>query len=213
MSENYEVSISNYESVINDVINKMEEVRIRFKKAAVPYVKEWMGHTARNEIKENPELAEKVGEKRLKELKSEVNALIENAASLIDVHLDNTTIWWHLNDQQDRSYYENNRIPDDIEKAIKYIFGQLGVVLSKDGFINLSSTSGQQKYKAWIESGNKYMDEKPIFPYAIIIPKEMKAIFIEYQTLIKSAQEKIKTIEALKKEQKQTEVAALWDSL
>ncbi len=213
MTENYETSILNYESVLSEIINKMEEVRIRFKRAAVPYVKEWMGHTARNEIKENAELAEKIGEKRLKELKSEVNALIESAVSIVDVHLDNNSIWWHLNDQQDRSYYENNRIPDDIEKAIKYIFGQLGVVLSKDGFINVSSAIGQHKYKAWIESGNKYLDEKPIFPYAIVIPQDMKTIFIEYQTLIKSAQEKIKTIEALKKEQKQTKVAALWDSL
>ncbi|MBA9027122.1 hypothetical protein [Peribacillus huizhouensis] len=213
MSKNYEILILNCESAINDIINKMEEVRIRFKSAAVPYVKEWMGHTARNEIKENPELAEKVGEVRLKELKSEVNILIENAVHLVDEHLDNKTIWWHLNEQQEKSYCENNRIPDDIEKAIKYIFGQLGVVLSKDGFINVSSATGQYKYKPWIESGNKYMDEKPIFPYAIVIPIEMKTIFIEYQTLLKSAQEKIKAIEALKKEQKQTKVAALWDSL
>ncbi|WP_442636543.1 hypothetical protein [Rossellomorea marisflavi] len=209
MSKDYDLLISQAEGSFEELKTEMEEVRLRFKLAVIPYVKEWINETARNEIKTNSELVSELGVERLKQLKEEVGALIEEIPSRVDHYLDNSVMWWHMREPQLGTLY-GGRIPSDIQDAIKYIFGELGVILSKDGFVSVKTTSSfDRSYTSasWNHNG------KPMYPYGIVLPKSIETVYGEYGELIKEGQKKATIIKDLKKEKEQNNIVELWDSL
>ncbi|MED3550160.1 hypothetical protein [Cytobacillus praedii] len=206
MSNNFDTLISNAISEKENLKIKMEEYRVTFKHQISEFSKQWFMNTAKLEIEGSPELVKSVGIDRLRELKREIENLADNSPELVDKYLDNEELWWNLKEDLTSRYSSDNRIPRKIEDEIRIMFGHLGKLLSKDGFVDVS-INRESFATTW------HLNGKIRYPFGINFPSSIEATYREYSKLKIAAIEKNDEIKNLQNEKDKADVGNLWDSL
>lgn len=213
MTKDFDSLILKAKEEKENTLKQMESIKEQFILECIKFSQEWVQNQAKSQVKANADLANDLGIEKLKELKEEVNNLIDEMSSLIRQYLNKEELWWHTNEDEGYYFIEQYKIPDKYEKQIRYAFGELGIILSKYGIVKVSSDGSKDDYKIWAERKQYGGYGKPMYPYSIEVSKSMIDIMNRYIEKIKEAQEKNKEIKRLTEEKKKSDISELWDSL
>ncbi|WP_369902017.1 hypothetical protein [Bacillus manliponensis] len=213
MQKDFTLLIADEEKEKEELITQMEDTKVKFKQAVITYAKDWFRKQAKLEITDKPRLAKRLGAEQLRNLKKRIEDLINQSEQLVDEYLDDNSIWWHLSEKKWIVPY-NDRIPGEIHKAVKLMFGELGVILAEAGFVELNPiikqyTSGRE-HNLWVEDDIR---RRPCYPYPLSFTSEIKKIYTEYHELAKRTEVRNGNIKKLQAEKEESHVGDLWDSL
>lgn len=216
MEKDYDSLIADNEMKKKDLVARMRTKKQIFIQAATDFSRQWFLKTAKKEITEHPEIAKEIGSERLKEIKDELNVLIKNVPDYILDYLNKKELWWHEKEEERMLYIRGRRLPDNLEKALRIMFGEkLGVLLAQDGFVKLKPGSNpNESYGVWAEVGSyQTYSKQPMYPYSLNVPDNLFTIINEYYSMISGAQRLNEELNRLKLEKEQSNISDIWDSL
>jgi len=208
------MDFSKFDSQIEDLIKQIKDLREQLKKMRGDFMEEtkefaakWFQDKTKKTVISKPEQAKKLGEKGLKNLKSELQEEIKKIPEIVNEHVDKNEYWMPYDESYD---YKKNEIslkfdityeiPKNIEGGIRKLFGYAGAILKKYDFITY------KEYGEW-----EWAKEQPKFSHGFDLSKKMNGMLSQYK---QSYGEYIELSEALKNtKQKRAEAEAgeLWN--
>lgn len=217
MGEEIDGSIEGKEAELAPLRSLMEELKTEFIKQTTEFASEWYRKTAKDYITKNPEIALKMSEEKIGNMKNKVNELTKNAGKIVQDELDNPALWWHqkmnLHEAIDKYKQVADRYSEALDHAVRHILGHLGLVLEEFGF-NVTTKSNTGAYKEfWFETPVGGKQIVPCYPHLLCWTQEMQNSIRLYDAQFTRAIELFNEIQLLKEEKKRQEALTRWDSL
>ncbi len=125
--------------------DQMEETCQKFLQVTSEFAIEWFQSRVQQEVTSRPKLAKQLGVKRLRQIKSELKALVPEAPNIVNKHINPEKYWAHrgaLPDNSDdhevvwRYRIRGRRGPDELQGAVRQLLGYAGAILVKHGIAN-----------------------------------------------------------------------------
>ena len=98
----------------------------------------------------------------LRNLKSDLQKMIEMVPSIVEEHLNNDKYWAHRGQLSYEPYQlgpyrvQGNRVPDELSEGVRELLGYVGAILIKHGFADT------KQYSEW---ETKHGFERPRYSY------------------------------------------------
>jgi len=217
MSEEIDDSIERKEAELSLLRSFMEELKTEFIKQTADFALKWYRKTAKEYVTKYPEIALKMSEKKMGDMKTKVNELIKNAEKIVRNELDNPAIWWHqkmnLHDPIDKYKQVADKYSEALDHAVRHILGRLGLVLEEFGF-NVTTKSNTGAYKEfWFETPVGSKQIVPCYPHLLSWSEEMQNSVRLYDAQFTHAITLFNELQLLKEEKKRQEALTRWDSI
>ena len=199
----------------------MQAIRQQFIKATGAFFAIWYNTTARNYIIRDSQNTLNLGKDRLRELKTKLKDLADNAEKYSDEFLSPNSLWWHLspkNGDNNASVYSQcgSKVPWIIDQSIRKGLGLLGVLLEEFGY-NVATKVGSydDKVSVWNNKNISPYPTNPVpyYPDSLNWSLDMKDLMKKYNEIYKQAHDAYSNIKRLQKSKLDKQAAELWDSL
>ena len=217
MSEETDILIERKETELLSLRSRMEELKIEFTKRTVEFAFKWYRKAAKEYIAKYPEITLSMSEEKIAKMKATINELVKNAEKIVQREFDNPALWWHqkpnLHDPIDQYKQVADKYPEILDRAVRHVLGQLGVVLEEFGFhVTTSSNTGAYK-EFWFEPPVGGKQTVPCYPHLLSWSEEMQDTIREYDAQFTQAITLFNEIQQLKEEKKRQEALTRWDSI
>ena len=216
--EDFDAEIAAEKEKLADIKNQMDQLVERFACEAGALLKGWFPMQAKEEIKRAAEVTLAIEDGQLAALKAEVGQLSEQAVEIAHEYLTDKKLWWTGSSQQGtydfRFMIHGNKMPEEIDRAIRFAGGRLGTILEKYGYLkgNASDVSSTV-WRAWDKSGNRRIMNGPAAcPYEITWTAEMRKIIEAYDTKRKGAESIVASIADIERRKKRSLAEDKWES-
>jgi hypothetical protein len=221
MSEKLEELLVKKESELLSLRSAMQGIRLQFINAMSDFAAKWYEETARQYIKKYSEVSFNLPTNSFGDLKKKVRSLVDQSKEISERVLTQPGIWWHEKPELHTavSQYDQlgnqqvgNKYPELIERPVRIVLGELGIILAEFGFnVETAVTHGPSHQEYWFQKS----DEKiisPYFPHMLEWTKPMQETIEEYNQQYKQALVKLQEIQTIKDEIKKRKIIELWDS-
>jgi len=178
----FDQKIEDTERQINELRKKMEEICRDFIKEMKGFVVIWSKKEVENAVVFMPDKVKEHGEESLKQMKADLQNFLTKVPELVNKYIDNEELWAHRDqlpeniNQKFLSYLDEKwRHPNKVEKTIKILFGYVGEILQKHGFLKEGG--------AWQIDNIK---ERPEYQYEYTMSamsEKMKSAFDHYEKM------------------------------
>lgn len=206
--KDFDSEIQQKESKIEE--NKAEMVNIydKFMKGMVYFFKQWYIDESKNIVVNNSEIALKLSEDQLRELKNSVNVLAEDAQNMVRENLDLEELWWHK--KENNLIYTNyiSSLPDFLQARLENIAGKLGSVFEMHGFFTIPSANMRNNTVDFVRK-----DQEISFKRNLVISKSLRDIYDEYVKLVDATKLHKYDLQNLNTKKKENNIGDVWDSL
>ena len=125
--------------------DQMEEICQEFLQVTSKFAIEWFQSRVQQEVTSRPKLAKQLGVERLRQIKSELKALVSEAPDIVNKHINPEKYWAHRGALPDnggdhevafRYKIQGRRGPDELEGAVSQLLGYAGAILVKHRIAN-----------------------------------------------------------------------------
>jgi len=125
--------------------DQMEETCQEFLQVTSKFAIEWFQSRVQQEVTSRPKLAKQLGVERLRQIKSELKALVSEAPNIVNKHINSKKYWAHRGALPDKSGDHEvvwrysilgRRGPDELEGAVSQLLGYAGAILVKHRIAN-----------------------------------------------------------------------------
>ncbi len=125
--------------------DQMEETCQEFLQVTSEFAIEWFQSRVQQEVTSRPKLAKQLGVERLRQIKSELKALVSEAPNIVNKHINPEKYWAHRGALPDtngdytvafRYKIQGRRGPDELEGAVSQLLGYAGAILVKHRIAN-----------------------------------------------------------------------------
>jgi|GEM_PF-2579137 len=205
----FDQKIENIEGQINELRNKMEEICRDFIKETKEFVVIWSKEEVENAVVSMPDKVKEYGEENLKKMKADLQNFLTKVPKLVDKYIDNEELWAHRGqlpediNQKPFSYHDVEwRDPDKFEKTIKILFGYVGEILQKHGFLKEGSE--------WRIDNIK---EKPEYQYGFTMPEKMKSTFHHYKKIYYELMRLDEDLKSTRRGKEKAKTRNLWEKI
>ena len=216
MAKDFDKLIKQKQEELEPFKSQMEELRQEFIRDSVNFVSEWYKKTAESHVERDADRTIKLGKEEIWQMKIEVLKLAEGAEAIVNDSLLDQKLWWHLTEDDDLSYsFYANKAPENLDIAIHFALGKLGIILEKFGYVRTESTGGREEdvWCEWDSSGNYHLPGgRPYYPYSINWSETMRDTITRYDNVHKQANSIVRKINSLRIEKKEHQAKDLWDS-
>jgi hypothetical protein len=221
MSEKLEGLLETKESKLLSFCSVMQKIKLQFVNDTSEFASKWYEDTARQYITKYYEVSFNLPTQSFVAFKAKVRKLTAESKIISETSLSQPGVWWHekpelhaavslydqLGDQQ-----VGNKYPEIIDKYVRVVLGQLGIILEEFGFnIRTVAAYGLSHQEYWFQKS----DEKiisPYFPHMLEWSNSMKETLREYNSLYGQALLTLHEIQSIKGEIKRRKIIDLWDS-
>ncbi|TYP77917.1 hypothetical protein BCM02_102486 [Paenibacillus methanolicus] len=212
MDKHYDVLIEQEAVKLEDIKNKMEDIKRYFLSSSADFTRQWYEQQAKQLVMSNPDAATQMPSEQLRAVKDDVRHLMANSGLHVEAYLNRHSLWWHLA-QNDKTYPAYlSKLPEFFSDPFKLVLGKLGAVFSKHQFIQLPEEQYGETYGH--ESHDFVLIEGTIqYRHAIAYPDQLTHAMQEYGILHEKAKSILQTVERLQLQKKKEQVGELWDSL
>jgi len=170
----------------------------------------WAENKVRSTIRSHAELAKSYGRERVGKLKLELNQLIEMMPRIVENHVNVDKYWAHRGKVPDeflnnigRYRISGNRLPGDLNDALREVFGNVGILLIDHNFDTAEGSEWEIEHR-----GGRQVCK---FKYGYDCSDEMKTILGRYSENHKQFIELNRELKETKKEKSEAEAMDLWD--
>jgi hypothetical protein len=212
--EKLDNAIRQTENEVTQFRQKAEDMVDNFKQVTSAYLVEFANHEVKQGVTEKPDITEALGLENLSELKKQVREIISSYPSQVDGRFNNVS-WAHkvdLSKQKLDSFGTHRSLckqtSDSIENVIRELIGQIGSLLVKYGFADMS------QYSVWELTTNHTVRYKYGLPdFETIYPNgaKLKSITRDYSKIIESYISAVMAYEKSQLDKKKTIAKDLWD--
>jgi hypothetical protein len=223
LTEDLIIEISNKEAELRIICQEMERFRNKFVQETIILARRWFEETARIYVLKYPDISLSMSEQSLAQMKNMVKKLIGDADRIVQIIMSDRTAWWNLEPRKNESLrlYEQlgdekvgNKFPETVDRLVRQVLGELGVVLEKFGFkvtVNAANAAAYPEY--WFEKTEKRSGVRPFYPHLLEWSEPMKSMLAQYDVLYRSGVGLFVEIERLRDEKKKRETNQRWDSV
>jgi len=209
-SINYDEQIKQIENKINKLKDEMEVVTKEFLDKTKIFACEWYKKSIEDAVIKSPEITKSLGESKLKELKIELQSLIDNSNEYVNFFVNSDSLWTHrpnyqLKGKETYGLYRvyGNRDPDELSDAIRFLIGKVGALLHKYNYEKPNNNFYENDYS----SGNFR------FRYGYSWSDDMRSVINNYADLFDNHKKLNEELEKIKKEKSEDEARALWNNV
>ena len=222
MAESIDTATINEQKELQSRKLEMEEVRQQFIKASAIFIAQWFNVTAKQYVCTDSQNTLELGRDRLSSMKFKLKNLTENAEKIVNEHLADQSLWWHLSfkgeDASASSYLQyGNKCPAIIDKPIRKALGKLGVILEEYGYDVTTKTGGPARddISVWNNKNESPYPINPVpyYPNSVDWSMDMKNIMRKYNEIYKQAYDTYSSIKHLQQSKLNKQAADLWDSV
>jgi hypothetical protein len=221
MSEKLEDLLATKESELFSLCSIMQKIKLQFINDISEFAAKWYEETAKQYIKKYSEVSLNLSTNSFGDLKKKVKRLVAESKAISEKVFAQPNIWWHekpelhsavslydqLGDQQ-----VGNKYPEVIDRPIRIVLGELGIILEEFGFsVRTGVTYGPHNEEYWFEKTEE-KTTSPYFPHMLEWSKQMQETLNEYNQLYKQAMLVLQSIQKIKDEIKKRKIIDLWDS-
>jgi arginyl-tRNA synthetase len=218
--EEMKKEISNYEK-------KEEELKVSLLDSIKPiienckkFIKEEYKRIVEKEVKSKPDITKDLGIEKLKELKKELNELIEKANEMIDKEFNKSNYWIHQtysNEKAERELSSEYSIDKIIEKLLTHnlcvLLGYVGEMINRYGYINIDAYHEESLYYRVPYAEWKRENGRIIYGYGICFPDYLENSINDYSKQLKIWRDIICKLKELKNQLNKQEATDLWDQI
>jgi len=205
----FDQKIEDNERQINELRKKMEEICIDFIKEIKGFVVIWSKKEVENAIVSMPDKVKEYGEESLKKMKADLQNFLTKVPELVDKYIDNEELWVHrgqlpenINQKMFDYLDEKWHHPNKVKKTIKILFGYVGEILQKHGFL--------KEGREW-RIGN--IKEKPEYQYGYIMSEKMKSAFDHYEKMYYELMRFDNELKSTKRNKEEAKIRNLWEKI
>jgi hypothetical protein len=194
-------------------IDKMEIVKNQYLKEIANFTHQWFKEEIIRTVKNNSIRLLSMGDGKAKELKTRLNSLQENTMQLVEKHLDDDLLWWHVsgNDNKKAFYVTGNKIMSELDEGIRLVFGELVKV-----FIEYEIFEREADNISWIKENGIYglqQDREWKYRYSVTYSQEIIDCNKNYVDLIKKVQFINAELHKTENKKRRENVEEWWTSL
>ncbi|KOS61713.1 hypothetical protein FJQ98_02900 [Lysinibacillus agricola] len=205
----YDLQIAQKVNEKAKLIGDMEIKKECFLDELTKFTIRWFDETTLSTVKKDGEKFAALGDEKAKELKREIEKLIERSSELVSEYMEKENIWWHEKEDSSLYYPQNNRLLEKQENAIRIMLGELGKILIKYKIVDASAIYTRDYSGGWNYDGQRRLK----YAYGITFTEELYKINNEYIKLIEQAQSINNRIKYLQEQRKSENVGEWWQSL
>ncbi|PEZ94181.1 hypothetical protein CN374_00070 [Bacillus cereus] len=206
----YYVKIEEQKKEKQRILNEIKVKKELLLEELINFTNNWFEEHTLFAITANADKVVALGEQQARELKGKINELQKNSSELVQKYVSGLNSSRHTNEDEDIYYTSTGDLRDKYEKAIKSMFGELGVILIQYGLV----TDDGECEGIWKEkTRDGIRRRKIIYNDSIIYSDELYKIYSEYEKLISQAQTVNEKIEDLKEKKKRENIEEWWKSL
>ncbi|MGO8807569.1 MAG: hypothetical protein ACLQO7_13440 [Candidatus Bathyarchaeia archaeon] len=217
MSEEIDALIARKEAELSPLLSSMDELKVEFTKETVIFATEWYRKTAKDYITKSPEVTLGLTEEGIGSMKADVNSLVKGANRTVHEEFDNPDLWWHLkpclHESIERYKQVADKFPEVLDRAVRRVLGQLGVVLEKFGFRVTTSGYTGTYCEFWFERPEGSNQIKPCYPHLLNWGEAMQDTIRQYDVQYIAANDIYVEIQQLKSDRKKLEALSRWNSI
>jgi hypothetical protein len=169
----------------------------------------WSMDTIETAIMDEAEITKSLPESQLREMKEEMNALLDQYPALVQAELDTDEMWPHRMDIPKDLHKDRMEIQLAVERrrarvdeSIRRILGQVGLILRNYGFIN-------EDRRIW-DFGP---DDRATYRYPLPRDRETDGLMAEYFELLRGYGEVAYELRDLEHTKEAEEAKRRWDRL
>jgi len=196
------------ESEIGKNKAEMANVYDEFLNGMVEFFKVWYIEESKNIVVNNSEIAIKLGEDKLRELKNGVNVLVDEAQTIVQDNLYLEELWWHKKENNLTYSTYSSSLPDFFETRIKIIAGELGGIFEMHDFFKIPSEAMRNHSVDFVRKGQKIWYKRNL-----VISKSLMDVYKKYVQLIDKTKTLKYELQNVNDEKKKLNIGDIWDSL
>jgi len=220
LSRDFKGLIAERDRALSLLISNMEMIRLKFFADTTQFAKKWFLNEAKAYCVKYPEIVLCFKKEESADLKQQVNDLVKDAGSFVEENLSNPNLWWHLEPkcsfwwrlEQTRSniysQYEllgncqvGYKFPEKIDMSVRYVLGELGIILEQHGFkVTTNSSRRGVYYEFWFRNIEGEEESQPYYPLLFDWSDDMKSTMQQYNGQFKKATLLLNEIHSLKEE-------------
>lgn len=212
--------MSDYEKKINDLKNelksfetRMETISKKFFDETAQFLTSWYEEKARDEIKRNSEVTNKIGKDQLAFLKKKLRDLQEKVKDVVTEFLGKEDLWWHKSHGEQQYSFHGYSPPDIFRKGLRLAAGQLAPIMEEFGYFS----KDDPEHYFWRDRDFKGIipieSNQPYYPFMIEWSPAINNSIADYNEAHMSCQKILEDIKRLEKEKSQKQAEDLWDSV
>ncbi len=204
----YQLAISDKKALLKPLLDKMEELRVEVLAPTVRYLKEFYEKEVKRFLSEESEVAAKLSLEQMKQFKSDIHALKDDAESFMSERFKNNKLWWHISPTARPIHDVFSRLSTNetthgahglIHFEIRIAMGRLGPILNKYGI---------SKPSFWTARGT----ELPAYPYGFDWSTEVSEVMERYGVIFAQASTLTREISELEDEFEKEITRTRWDA-
>lgn len=195
------------QSLIEKKSETMESVRRAFASAVEVFVNQWYEDEVKRVVVANPDKVKALGSEKLSKMKIELNEIKGKTAEVVDKHLSERSLWFHLDDSNFKSDYfcgydtHSGSGQKGLDHAIRRILGSsLGTLLNRHTLVDFGSNS------CWENNGASVR-----YKYGITWSHNMDKTTSEYEAHCRELMKLKQDVKKLKQDKAAAEASDLWD--
>ncbi len=188
-SEELDKEIQITQESLDSLKEQMDSLKNQFIEETANFIRPWFMEHARREAERDPANTKKIGVAGISKLKERIGEVQENTKELVSQKLENNDLWWHLKQGEQDYYFDRNRPPDHLSKAIGGIAANIAPILIEHGYVSATTNPGW----GWTN--------------------EMKQIIADYGKLKTQAEMQSHKLFDLKRDKECKEATDLWDKV
>lgn len=210
MARDYEKELDRTKKHLDDIKEKMEQVRLMFLSDATLFIAELWKKQVEIVVLHEHELTRSLGAEKLSELKGKLESLYQSAPDIVSRIIGDTEHWWHLNPRERFYFVRKNRLPEEFERALRLAVGYVASILEPYGY--LKENDGRSGWLEYDASGmHKRQNGQFYFPFRIETPRRLIEHAEQYAELHREAKNKEREIDRIMKEEESVKTKKLWD--
>lgn len=216
MGEDIDGLIAQVESELTQFLDRMELLKVQFTKQTIAFASEWYKTTAKEYVAKYPDVTLKMSEEKIARLKLEINNLVMNTEKTVKEEYGRPTLWWHqqphLHDSIDQYLQVADRCPEIVDRAVRRVLGQLGLILEDYKFPVTARGVTSTFKEFWFERPITTDKAVPCYPHLFKWSQEMQDIVREYNGQYTAAIRLFSEVCELKEEKRKQQALNRWDS-
>jgi hypothetical protein len=192
----------------NALYSQMEQTCATYFEASGEFFKNEFQRMIEREVTSKPDVTQKLGLEKLKELKAEVNELVENAPQLVSEHFDKDNLWEHrcplpegMEKESLPGFDLTHSAGKKVIEEVREVLGYSGRLIIKYGY----KEAGREG--EWESRGES---SRPRYRYGFSTAKEMDDCMMGYKEQFKKFVSAHLKIIKLQKEKEQAIAKDLW---
>jgi hypothetical protein len=223
VSGDFNVQIMQKGRELTVLCSLMEDTCQKFLEETGVFAALWYKQMAIVYITKYPETTISLGKEKLVELKTKINDLSKKSKQIVNTTLCGSKIWWHKDPQLNVSFSEYDQLGDQqvgrkypitIDKYVRAVLGELGVVLEEFNFDVATNPSKSGFQEFWfVDVEENAFHTLPYFPHLLDWSDDMQGTLRVYAELFKKGLKLISQIQELKDEKKRLDIVNIWESI